>query len=74
MAFISRERTGPDRFLPWKAAILVVGIVLILTAERTGLDWLAWAAIGILFIGFVLRFLPQSTRGPRSDDHDSTAE
>jgi hypothetical protein len=45
-----------------------------LTAERTGLEWLVWVAIGILLIAFVLRFLPHSTHGPRSDDHDCNAE
>lgn len=71
MAFISREPTGPDKFLPWKAATLVAGIVLILVANRWGIGWLIWVAIGVLMVGFVLRFMPQSTHGPDSNDSDS---
>ena len=68
MALISRSRTGPDKYLPWKSVALVVGIVLILVANRSGIGWLGWIAIGILFVGFFLRFLPQSTQGATSED------
>jgi membrane protein implicated in regulation of membrane protease activity len=49
-------RRGPDRYLPWKTAALVVGVLLILLANRLGIAWLVWVAIGVLLVGFGLRF------------------
>lgn len=67
----SRSRTGPDKFLRWKTVTLVVGVGLILAAYRLERSWLVWVAIGVLAVGFVLRFLPHSTHGP--DAHDAEA-
>jgi hypothetical protein len=67
----SRSRTGPDKFLPWKTITLVVGVVLILAAYRLDSSWLVWVAIGVLALGFVLRFLPQSTHGPEREETDT---
>ena len=65
------SRTGPDKYLPWKMGGLIIGVALILLGERLGLRWMIWIAIGILAIAFLLRFLPDSTRGPNSQDPDS---
>jgi len=67
----SRSRSGPDKYLPWKTITLVVGVVLILAAYRLDRPWLVWVAIGVLALGFVLRFLPQSTHGPESEEADA---
>ena len=74
MAFISRHHTGPDKLLPWKSVALVIGIVLLLVANRSGIGWLGWIAIGILFIGFFLRFLPHSTHGITSEDQHQNGD
>lgn len=61
--FVSRRRRGSDDNLGWKMATLAVAAVLILLGVRLGQDWLIWSAIGVLLLGFVLRFLP----GTRKD-------
>jgi len=65
------SRTGPDKYLPWKLGAFVIGVALILLGDRLGLRWMIWIAIGILAIAFLLRFLPESTRGPNSPDPDT---
>jgi hypothetical protein len=46
-----------DPFLPFKAAALIAGIVLILLSARLGIPALGWIAIGLLAVAFALRFL-----------------
>ncbi|NIM47759.1 MAG: hypothetical protein GTN62_00220 [Gemmatimonadales bacterium] len=68
MIFPSRRRRRRDKYLPWKTGALVIGAVLILLAYRVANRWLAWVAIAVLAVGFLLRFLPQETPEERSDN------
>jgi hypothetical protein len=59
MFLASRARRGPDRYLRWKMAALVVGAALVLAGARVGRPLLVWTGIAALVVGIVLRFLPQ---------------
>lgn len=63
--FRRRRRSGSDRFLPVKRATLIVGGVLGLVGMRVHSSLLVSAAIGVVLVGFLLRFVPQ---------HDSEAD
>lgn len=56
MFFSRRRRTG--RFLPIKLATLIGGGVLGLVGMRVGNSLLISLAIGVVLVGFFLRFLP----------------
>jgi hypothetical protein len=71
MFLASRQPRGPDRYLRWKTAALVVGAVLVLWGARLDAPWPVWVGIGVLVVGFLLRFLPQGTRGPDSTSHST---
>lgn len=58
MFFVRRNRSGPDRFVRIKLATLIVGAVLGLVGMRTGHPLLVSIAIGVVLVGFFLRFLP----------------
>ncbi len=65
--FPSRSRRGPDRYMPWKAAALLIGAVLVLAGGRLAWPWAVWAGIAVLAVGFMLRFLPQRRAGDTND-------
>ncbi len=69
MLFADRGRRGPDRYLQWKVAALGVGAALLLFGIKLEAGWLVWAAIAVLGLGFVLRFLPQ-----RDQDDDTPVD
>ena len=71
MFLASRTRRGPDRYLRWKTAALVIGALLVLVGARLGRSWLVWSGIGVLAVGFALRFVPQ--REPNADDERTGA-
>ncbi|MBI4342220.1 MAG: hypothetical protein HY599_02500 [Candidatus Omnitrophica bacterium] len=62
-----RRRSGPDRFLVVKLATLIVGGVLGLVGMRAGNSWLVGIAIGVVLVGFLLRFLPQREHSESSE-------
>lgn len=53
-----RRSGGSDAHLVWRARILGLGAVLALAGMATEREWLVNVAIGILILGFGLRFLP----------------
>jgi len=59
--FHGRRRAGPDRFLLVKLATLILGGVLGLVGMRVGNSLLVSVAIGVVLVGFLLRFLPKPT-------------
>jgi hypothetical protein len=69
MLFASRERRGPDRYLRWKTAGLVIGVLLLLLANRLARPWLGWIAMVVLAATFALRF---ARRPPPNNDPSRT--
>lgn len=66
---LSRERRpGPDRFLYWKVAIFFLGAGFFMAGVGMEKDWAVAVAIGILFVGLILRFL--SNRWDRGEESD----
>lgn len=53
------RRSSPDRFLIWKVAIFFLAAGVWLAGVISGRGWLSGAAIVILLLAIVLRFLPQ---------------
>ncbi|HSG49005.1 MAG TPA: hypothetical protein VLA43_14385 [Longimicrobiales bacterium] len=53
-----RRGGGSGGHLEWRARILGVGAVVALAGIGTEREWLVNVAIGILVLGFGLRFLP----------------
>lgn len=68
MVFVSRKPSGPDRYLPWKIAMLAVAAALFLSGVRFEQRWLVWGAIAALAVGFLLRFIPR--HGEREEPGD----
>jgi hypothetical protein len=61
MALIpSRRRDRPVRHLQWRMRTFALGAVLALFGMSRGIDWLVDVAIGVLVLGFLLRFLPEA--------------
>jgi hypothetical protein len=56
----SRDRRGPDRWLNVKVAIFCLGAGIALVGIASGKNWVVNLAIGVLAVGFLLRFLPGS--------------
>lgn len=57
MFFSRHRRSGRDRFLPIKLATLLVGGVLGLVGMRLNNSLLVTVAIGVVLVGFLLRFV-----------------
>lgn len=55
--FRRRSRSGLDRFLAVKLATLILGGVLGLVGMRAGNALLVSVAIGVVLVGFLLRFV-----------------
>lgn len=55
----SRERRGPDRYLPWKIGLFALAALLAFAGMRTGAAWLVALAMLALATGVALRFLPR---------------
>lgn len=54
--FIDRRKRG-GTYLQWRARLLGIGAVLALVGIATGREWVINVAIGVLVLGFGLRFL-----------------
>lgn len=58
--FLSRTpRSGSDRFLPFKLAALLIGCLLGLVGMAISRPLVVDLAIGVVLVGFLLRFLPR---------------
>lgn len=58
-----RDPDRPIRHLEWRVRILGVGAVLGLAGMYFDSGWMVNGAIGVLVLGFFLRFLPGSDEG-----------
>ena len=55
---VDRRRGRPVRHLAWRVRLMGVGAVLGLAGIYFDASWMLNAAIGVLLVGFALRFLP----------------
>ena len=57
-----------------KYALTLTGIALVLAADRFGVRWLAYPGLGLIVVGFLLRFPQRRARQkppPPADDRTS---
>lgn len=66
--FADRSRRGPDPFLDWKVRLFFAGAVAALLGMAFDSRWLVGAAIALLALGFLLRFLGGRGRPDPEDD------
>lgn len=69
-----RRSGGTPRHLIWRVRLLGLGAVLALTGMGTGLDWLINVSIGVLILGFGLRFVPMPADEGDAPGPDRTGE
>jgi hypothetical protein len=69
MIRVDRSRRGPDIWLGEKMIFFAIGAALGIGGMVTGHEWLVWAAIAVLVLGFVLRLM-----GRRGGDDDAARE
>lgn len=60
----SRKKRGPDPYLAAKIALFVLGAAVAFVGMAIDKQWVISVAIGILFVGFLLRFLPKDRTPP----------
>ncbi|MEK9501010.1 hypothetical protein [Gaopeijia maritima] len=65
---VDRDPGRPIRHLEWRVRLLGVGAVLALAGMYFDAGWMVNAAIGVLLISFVLRFLPGGDEPVADDD------
>lgn len=58
-----RGSGGAPRHLQWRTRLLAAGALLALVGMGTEREWVVNVAIGVLILGFGLRFLPESGEG-----------
>lgn len=68
---LDRHRGRPVRHLAWRVRLMGAGAVLGLTGIYFDSSWLLNAAIGVLVVGFALRFVPSA--GEPADDEGGDA-
>ncbi len=77
MFFASRKRRGHDFHLDWKVRLFFLGAFLAIIGIGMESDILILAAIAILLVGALLRFLPggrgEEPEGTDVDDRDKPA-
>lgn len=54
------------RHLEWRVRLFGAGAILALVGMASGVEWLVNVAIGVLLVGFALRFVPE--RGDEEED------
>jgi hypothetical protein len=64
----TRERRGPDRWLNAKVAIFCLGAGIALVGVASEKNWVVNIAIGVLAIGFLMRFLPRNGSSPPPEE------
>lgn len=64
MRLISRRRrSGPDPFLAWKVGIFVLAAGMWIAGVIAGQAWLTGAALAVLLVGLLLRFVRRGEPG-----------
>jgi hypothetical protein len=58
---VDRSRRGGDPYLKWKVRLFAVGATLGLAGIFLDIRGLIWAAIVVLVVGFLVRFLPHAS-------------
>lgn len=58
------------RYLEWKVRLFSVAAVLALVGIYRESGWMTGAAIGILLVGLMLRFLPDGSEGVPTEDEE----
>jgi membrane protein implicated in regulation of membrane protease activity len=72
---VSRSTKRDDHFLFWKVRLFAIGATLGLAGIFLDLPLLVWAAIAVLVIGFLMRFVPRpSRRASESGPNERTDE
>lgn len=56
--FVSRRRGSHAAHLEWRIRIFGVGAILGIAGMIAEMRWMIWIALGVLMVGFLLRFLP----------------
>lgn len=64
---LDRDRKA-GRYLEWKVRLFSVAAVLALVGIYLESGWMTGAAMGILLVGLMLRFLPDGADGTPTDD------
>ena len=75
MIFSPRSsRSGPGRFDHWKLAVFWIGAALLLAGMATDRRPLVAAALGVLALGFLLRFFDRPPPPEYSEDDEDLAD
>lgn len=67
--FVDRRKRGPGANLAWRVRLLGLGAVLAMVGISTEREWLINVALGVLILGFGLRFV-----GARNGEGDDDQE
>lgn len=67
--FVDRRRRS-DRFLEWKVRLFSVAAALALVGIYLDERWVAGAAIPVLVVAMLLRFVPGGRTAPGDEDED----
>lgn len=69
-----RRSGSPQRHLTWRTWLLGAGAALALGGMATEREWLVNVAIGVLIVGFGLRFIPEAgEEAPGGGEEDGDA-
>lgn len=63
MVFLDRSRSREVAHLEWRIRLFGVGAILAVLGMYFEMPWMINVAIGVLVLGFLLRFVPSGSRG-----------
>ena len=66
--FVDRRKRGPGANLAWRVRLLGLGAVLAMVGISTQREWLINVALGVLILGFGLRFVGARNGAGEADD------
>ena len=67
---LRRDAGGRGAFLEWRVRLMGAGAIVALVGIWADADWLVNAAIVLLFVGFLLRFVGTPGLDPHLDGDD----
>ena len=67
----TRRSPGTGAHLQWRVRLFAAGALLAVFGMAINTRWLVWVAMGLLGVGFFLRFLPAPEDAPRDDESPS---